>query len=130
MQFNPFFGGVPLAGNPGDYAWGGNFDALLNQLFQVSGHRGPPPAAKTEIERLPRGNIAETQVASKADCPVCKDEFALNEEFLTLPCSHIFHPDCILPWLEMHNSCPVCRFELKTDDQAYEQQRAQQTQNH
>ena len=37
-----------------------------------------------------------------------------------MPCAHIFHTDCLMPWLNEHNSCPVCRFELKTDDPEYE----------
>jgi DNA-directed RNA polymerase subunit RPC12/RpoP len=119
-------GGFATFGNLGDYMGGANLEAFLNQMFQNATYRGTPPASKTEVESLKRGVIEQGHVDTKTDCAVCKDEFELGNEYVEVPCSHIFHPDCILPWLNMHNSCPVCRYELKTDDPDYEARKSQQ----
>lgn len=113
-----------LAGNPGDYAFG-NMTNVINQLMQNDPNRhGAPPAAKEVVEKLPKVKITQAEVDGSAECPVCKDFFAVDEEVHRLPCEHSFHPDCILPWLKQHNSCPLCRFELPTDDPDYERRRA------
>jgi len=36
----------------------------------------------------------------EVECAVCKDNFEEGNNVIELPCNHLFHPDCILPWLE------------------------------
>ena len=37
-----------------------------------------------------------------------------------MPCGHVFHDGCILPWLKKHNSCPVCRHTLPSEKQHFD----------
>ncbi|KAK4720417.1 hypothetical protein R3W88_010650 [Solanum pinnatisectum] len=46
------------------------------------------------------------------DCLVCLDEIGEETQVLRLPCSHMFHGDCITKWLENSH---YCRFEMPTD---------------
>ena len=86
---------------------------------------GPPPAAKAAVASLPTVVIGAEEVEQKEECAICKDAFELNETAQRLPCRHLYHKQCISPWLDAHNSCPVCRFELPTDDAEYEARRQQ-----
>ncbi|PWY97522.1 hypothetical protein BCV70DRAFT_141635, partial [Testicularia cyperi] len=35
-----------------------------------------------------------------------------QEELISMPCAHIFHLDCLVPWLKLHGTCPVCRISI------------------
>lgn len=122
-------GGGPrrLPGNMGDYFWGPGFDQLIQHLAENDPNRhGAPPASKSAVEAMPTINISEEHLGTDAaHCAVCKDAFELGTEARQMPCKHIYHSDCILPWLAQHNSCPVCRYEMPTDDSEYDQTRAQ-----
>ncbi|CAO2144541.1 unnamed protein product [Urochloa humidicola] len=42
-------------------------------------------------------------------CAVCLEEVRRGETAAALPCSHSYHPGCVLPWLAAHGDCPCCR---------------------
>ena len=107
----------------GDYLFGSGLEQLIQQLAENDPNRyGTPPASKSAVEALPMIKITEDLLKSdETQCAVCKDTFEIGEEAMEVPCKHLYHKDCLLPWLELHNSCPVCRFELPTDDVEYEQ---------
>ncbi|KAE8672659.1 RNF181 protein [Hibiscus syriacus] len=101
---------------------GPGLEQLIQRLAENDPNRyGTPPASKSAIDSLPSVKIAKDLLNSKSNqCAVCMDDFEEGIEGKRMPCQHLYHKDCILPWLELHNSCPVCRHELPTDDPDYE----------
>ncbi|XP_062203342.1 uncharacterized protein LOC133905541 [Phragmites australis] len=104
-------------GNPGDYV-----EMLLEQFAEDNNtRRGVPPAATSFVENLPSVVISTShETNGGVSCPVCKDHMPIRTIAKQLPCMHLYHPSCILPWLSSRNTCPVCRYELPTDDPEYE----------
>ncbi|KAJ8762168.1 hypothetical protein K2173_007322 [Erythroxylum novogranatense] len=109
-------------GNREDYVDAAGYESLLQSLAESDGgRRGAPPAAKSAVSALPTVSImSEKDIVV---CAVCKDMVNVGETVTKLPCGHGYHGDCIVPWLGSRNSCPVCRFELPTDDPEYEDER-------
>ncbi|KAK9071043.1 hypothetical protein SSX86_009611 [Deinandra increscens subsp. villosa] len=113
--FEFFFNGAPSGprqSNVSNILMGPGLQELIEQLTVNDGRQGPPPASRSAIDSMPTIKITNRHLNTDSHCPVCKDKFELGSEARQMPCNHIYHSDCIEPWLVQHNSCPVCRVEL------------------
>jgi E3 ubiquitin-protein ligase RNF115/126 len=102
----------PLNGRAGDAVFTNEaFDQVITQLMdQNSGSTAPPPASADAIAALPRRKVtADLMADGKVECSICMEDLEIGAEITVLPCDHLFHPDCIKPWLLTHDTCPHCR---------------------
>ncbi|KAJ7949079.1 E3 ubiquitin-protein ligase RING1-like [Quillaja saponaria] len=75
------------------------------------------PTSKAPIDSIPTIRITlsfleQLDPGGIILCAICKDPIAVDAQAKQLPCKHLYHSDCIIPWLVNHNSCPLCRFQL------------------
>ncbi|KAB8088722.1 hypothetical protein EE612_013425 [Oryza sativa] len=100
-------------------------DVLFGQLaaeHEPPAAKGARAAAKAAVESLP--TVVVDAARGDTQCAVCKDGMEAGERARRLPCAHLYHDGCILPWLAIRNTCPLCRHELPTDDPEYENWKA------
>ncbi len=93
------------------------------QQQQEDENRANPPASVKAIRQLPTVIVKPEDLVDEnnRECCICFEEHKIGDRVTRLPCAHIYHPKCVIQWLGAHsNTCPVCRYELQTDDQAFE----------
>lgn len=47
-----------------------------------------------------------------AECCICLTSYEDGAELHTLPCNHHFHSTCIVKWLKMNATCPLCKYNI------------------
>lgn len=45
------------------------------------------------------------------ECSICLDKN--NIEWVSLPCEHKFHENCLSPWIYTNLNCPICRRDFR-----------------
>lgn len=48
-------------------------------------------------------------VPEDTECSICYTGYLENNKTGKLKCNHIFHQQCILKWLDVSSTCPLCR---------------------
>lgn len=76
-----------------------------------------------------RENESQEEENKKFDrtCPICLNEYDEGDKVITgTSCSHMFHYDCCMQWLEKGNEhCPYCRKGMMTFDELFEAARVE-----
>ncbi|XP_074963173.1 E3 ubiquitin-protein ligase RNF128 isoform X2 [Phalacrocorax aristotelis] len=83
--------------------------------------------AKKAIEQLQLRTLKQGDKETGPDgdsCVVCIEPYKPNEVVRVLTCNHLFHKNCIDPWLLEHRTCPMCKcnilkalgFEVDTEE--------------
>ncbi|KAL2347770.1 hypothetical protein Fmac_001770 [Flemingia macrophylla] len=47
-----------------------------------------------------------------AECCICLCSYEDGVELHALPCNHHFHSSCIVKWLKMNATCPLCKYNI------------------
>ena len=102
------------------------FESLLNIIMSFDSiHKGNPPASERAINNLKKIEINKNNVDkfNEEVCNVCLEMYKEGQISIKLDCGHCFHEACIVQWLKMRNTCPVCRHELESNDPNYEKRK-------
>ena len=72
---------------------------------------------RSNNRRNRRGNHPKstlTFIEDEIECTICL--MPMNHVVMKLPCDHIFHVDCIVPWGQKKTTCPLCREQFTIGD--------------
>ncbi|KAL2485981.1 E3 ubiquitin-protein ligase RING1-like [Abeliophyllum distichum] len=95
--------------------FGQRFQRSILQRFQRSmeenNNCNMVPASDSSIKSLETKRLDDENNRVEI-CMICLDEYSQGLEVTYMPCSHLFHENCIKKWLKTSHYCPVCRFEM------------------
>jgi hypothetical protein len=77
-------------------------------------HQGDDMSLKNKPDLIRKiQSFSPTVKFESSECNICLEDFDAttkeNNQSIFLNCGHKFHQECVLIWLDTHNSCPVCR---------------------
>ncbi|GMP59341.1 hypothetical protein CsSME_00022652 [Camellia sinensis var. sinensis] len=98
----------------------GASDADLSILpkykFQISGCEEKPGVGGGRMvpDETSSGCLANERIIlpEDAECCICLTPYEDGAQLHALPCNHHFHLTCIVKWLKMNATCPLCKYNI------------------
>lgn len=111
------FSSLDLDGSDWEFpqSWGWespDFPEVLAYIASVRPDR-VHPASQTAVSSLETVVVSREMEQKGEMCTICQEKYKWREGASKLPCGHLFHKDCVCPWLQTHSTCPVCRQDLQ-----------------
>jgi len=75
--------------------------------FHKSGALTSENGNENEIESQTQPLITDEKA-----CSICIEDYKEDDGLRILPCSHMFHAECIDMWLAKQTTCPLCKLDL------------------
>jgi len=71
------------------------------------------PKTTLPLQRQTCSLLNNDSLSFNAMCSICLEEYEPREKLRVLPCQHMFHTECIIPWLtERFPNCPLCKAQI------------------
>uniref|UniRef100_A0A7S1ES25 RING-type domain-containing protein n=1 Tax=Timspurckia oligopyrenoides TaxID=708627 RepID=A0A7S1ES25_9RHOD len=61
------------------------------------------------IDSIPVCNSIDDSCKFGDECIICMTKYEKAELLRVLKCEHVYHRDCVDPWLRLSTQCPLCR---------------------
>ncbi|GAB4837435.1 hypothetical protein Ancab_002300 [Ancistrocladus abbreviatus] len=90
-----------------------SINALPTYKFKLKKSKNGDSMAAGELGVVAAGTEKERVISGEdAVCCICLANYANNDELRELPCSHLFHKECVDKWLKINALCPLCKIEV------------------
>jgi Ring finger domain len=101
------------------------FEAIFFHTLMLPSYRPSAKVKHAECPTCQENFVSDTELAAQsegadgtyADPPEkSAGETEQQDELVVMPCGHVYHEDCLIPWLKLHGTCPVCRAPIVKSD--------------
>ncbi|KAM6547469.1 hypothetical protein CsatB_019145 [Cannabis sativa] len=88
-------------------------DSMFREALDVISN---VPATQESINKLKELNIKEgDDLITNNNCTICQENLLFEDwKIVEMPCSHLYHKNCIVSWLKINHLCPLCRYSMPT----------------
>merc|ERR1712226_663522 len=71
----------------------------------------------SSLNQIPTKKFVAGDEEKYETCVICLDDFEVGDELRILPCNHVYHTNCVDPWLLQNlRVCPQCRKKVDTHE--------------
>jgi len=61
-----------------------------------------------QTKKCSKIEIDEGMKSEALTCSICLEDLSVESIAIQLSCSHLYHEECIVKWLDRSNTCPSC----------------------